>query len=351
MSPVVLGKALRRSLEQVRYVTPVRFGASGGLTRAVYRQVEREFGMLAPPVALHSPAPEVMAASWVLLRETMIASWHAPRSAKEAVASTVSVNNACPYCVAVHGATLNGLLRDPTAQAISENRFDDIIDPELLAVATWARTGNPPQAAPLPAAQAPELVGVAGTFEYFNRMVNVFLDKSPLPSHVPARMRGTMLRLLSVLMRGPAGRQRAPGTSLDLLGATEPSPDLAWAADAPHIAGAFARAAATIDVAGERSVPEPVRQLVTARLAGWDGAPTGLGRAWLTEAVAGLPPADRPAGRVALLTALASHQVGDADIEELARSGADDRRIVEVAAWASLAAASSRLGPLLKSYR
>jgi AhpD family alkylhydroperoxidase len=351
VSPVVLGKALRRSLEQVRYVTPVKFGASSGLTRAVYRQVEREFGMLAPPVALHSPAPEVMAASWLLLRETMVASWHASRSAKEVVASTVSVNNACPYCVAVHGATLHGLLRDPTAQAISETRFDDISDPELLAIATWARTGKPPRPTPLPPEQAAELVGVAVTFEYYNRMVNVFLDESPLPSHVPTKMRGTMMRLLSVLMRGPAGQQHAAGESLELLPAAEPSPDVAWAADAPHIASAFARAAATIGTAGERSVPESVRQLVTARLAGWDGEPMGLGRAWLVEAVDGLPPADRAAGRVALLTAFASHQVGQADIDEFRRCGADDQRLIEVAAWAGFAVASSRLVPIMTSYR
>ncbi len=346
MSPVVPGKALRRSLEQVRYVKPVKFGASAGLTRAVYRQVEREFGMLAPPVALHSPAPEVMAASWVILRETMIASWHASRSAKEVVASTVSVNNACPYCVAVHSATLHGLLRDPTAAAISELRFDDIVDPELAAVASWVRTGRPPS---LPPQQAPELVGVAVTFEYFNRMVNVFLDESPLPPHVPTRMHGTMLRLLSVLMRGPASRPHEPGASLDLLPAAGTTGT--WAAGAPHIAAAFARAAAAINAAGERSVPDAVRHLTEAKLAAWDGTPLGISRAWVVDAVAALPPADRRAGRIALLTALASHQVGRADVDEFTASGADDRRLVEVAAWASMAAASSRLGPITASYR
>src|ERR1039457_6101964 len=44
-------------LTQVRHVTPVRIGAGPGLVRQVYRQVEREFGVLAPPMALHSPAP------------------------------------------------------------------------------------------------------------------------------------------------------------------------------------------------------------------------------------------------------------------------------------------------------
>ncbi|MER7015286.1 carboxymuconolactone decarboxylase family protein [Saccharopolyspora sp. NPDC000359] len=351
MGPVVLGKALRRSLEQIRYVAPVRFSAAQGLTRAVYRQVEREFGMLAPPVVLHSPAPAVMAASWVVLRETMIASWRSPRSAKEVVASTVSVNNACPYCVAVHGATLHGLLRGPTALAISERRFEDLPDPGLRAIAEWIRTGLPPRERPLPPDQAPELIGVAVAFEYFNRVVNIFLDDSPLPPHVPDRLRGTMLRLLSALMRRPAGRHREPGASLELLPAVEPAPDLTWADSAPHIADAFARATAVVDLAGERSVPGSVRRLVASRLADWDGTPPGLSREWLDEATAGLPSADRAAGRFALLTAFASHQVSPSDISALTSTGVGDRGLVEIAAWAALTAATSRLTSITASYR
>ena len=77
----------------------------------MYRQVERDFGMLAPPVALHSPAPEALAAVWVILRESLVATGLAGRPGKEAVAATISLANSCPYCVDVHGATLMGLLK------------------------------------------------------------------------------------------------------------------------------------------------------------------------------------------------------------------------------------------------
>jgi hypothetical protein len=50
-------------LTQVRYVSPVRRGAAQGLARRVYEQVEREFGVLAPSLALLSPAPRVLAAA------------------------------------------------------------------------------------------------------------------------------------------------------------------------------------------------------------------------------------------------------------------------------------------------
>lgn len=38
--------------------------------------------MLAPPVALHSPAPEVLAASWVMMREILIVPGTVDRTTK-----------------------------------------------------------------------------------------------------------------------------------------------------------------------------------------------------------------------------------------------------------------------------
>lgn len=64
-------------------------------------------------------------------------------------------------------------------------------------------------------------------------------------------------------------------------------------------------------------------------------AETGLsGRAWLADAVDPLGEDDRPAARLALLAAAGSHLVTDF----LAR-GHDDRALVEVTAWGSMAAA------------
>src|SRR4051794_40035248 len=105
MAGSLLHKALRRSLDQIRYVTPVRAPAADDTVARVYQQVERDFGMLAPPVALHSPAPGPLAACWMMLRESLLADGQVQRGAKEAVAAAVSVANSCPYCVTVHAAT------------------------------------------------------------------------------------------------------------------------------------------------------------------------------------------------------------------------------------------------------
>ncbi len=82
-----------------------------------------------------------------------------------------------------------------------------------------------------------------------------------------------------------------------------------------------------------------VRELVLSDLAGWQGELPGVSRAWAADAVAPLAPADRPVGRLALLTARASYQIDPGVIEQCRTGGLDDEALIEVTAWASLRAA------------
>ena len=136
-----------------------------------------------------------------------------------------------------------------------------------------------------------------------------------------------------------ADRRRARRTSLDLLPSAALPGDLAWAGGNPSIAGAFARASAAVGEAGARSVPEAVRDLVVAEVLSWDGRPVGPSRAWVADAVAALPASDRPAGRLTLLTALASYQVDDEVIDDVRSQGGGDQSLVELVAWAAMTTA------------
>ncbi|OLE28524.1 MAG: hypothetical protein AUG49_02160 [Catenulispora sp. 13_1_20CM_3_70_7] len=299
-----------------------------------------------PPLALHSPAPELLAAGWLTLRETLVADGAAGRAAKEVAASAVSLANTCPYCVAVHTATVNALVRGHEAEAIAQDRFDDIADDRLRAVARWARDGAVRDTAaahelPFPAEQAPELIGVTVVFHYLNRMVNVFLPDVPMPDGTPRAALPVVAKVLGTLMRRAARRPKPAGTSADLLPAAGLPADLAWAAGSPAIAGAFARAARAVEQGAREAVPPSVAELLPRLLRGWDGRPLGLDRTWLAEAVAELPPADRPAGRLALLVALASWQT-DAETIDAYRAGAGtgaDRTLIQLTAWAAFSAA------------
>ncbi|MFF5207181.1 carboxymuconolactone decarboxylase family protein [Streptosporangium sp. NPDC000396] len=353
MGRILTPVARRSALSQIQQVSPVKPGAARDLVAAVYEQVERDFGMLAPPVILHSPAPEPLAACWLILRESLLAHGTVNRAIKEVVAAAVSLGNTCPYCVGVHSATLGGLVRGRYAAEIAGDRIEAIADPGVRRIAAWARVSGTREAAarhdlPLPAGQVAELAGVAVTFQYFNRMVNIFLGESPVPPEVPAGARGGLMRLLGLFMRPTARRFHPPGASLGLLPAAPPPAELFWPDGAANITEAFARACAAVEEGAHRSVPEPVRDVVAAELAAWNGEPTGLSRAWVSDAVAVLPAAQRPAGRLALLTAMASHQVDQPVIDEFRREVPGDRALIELTSWASLAAAR-RVGSWLRT--
>ena len=344
MAGSLLQTALRRSLDQIRHVTPVKAAGADDTVTRVYRQAERDFGMLAPPVALHSPAPGPLAATWTMLRESLLADGRVPRGVKEAVAAAVSVGNACPYCVAVHSATLYGLLGSSTSAAVSSGDVESIADPEVRAITQWARRSAnrhdcQSQDAPFSKEQAPEIVGVAVTFQYLNRMVNIFLAESPLPPAVPAVARRGALRALGRFTSHAARATHQPGASLDLLPAAPLPPDLWWAADNQPVADAFARASAAIEAAGRQHVPASVQAVLRSRLAGWDGQPLGLSRSWVQDEVLALPAAEQAAGRLALLTAFASFQVDQPVIDAFRREQPGDEALVALTSWASMTAA------------
>jgi hypothetical protein len=317
--------AVRRSLNDTRHIGVVKRRHARGLVADVYRQVEREFGMLAPPTALHSASPEALAASWTILRETLLAQGVADRASKEAVATGVSEANGCPYCVDVHGMTLASI--------------PDAADPSALT--SWARLGATAHgvtAPPCPPEQAAELIGVAVAFHYYNRVVNVFLRDSPFPSHVPESAKPKARKVLGGVLRpSPAGPR--PGDSLDFLPPAPRPDDLWWASSNQFVADAFARAYATTETVGTRSVPAGVRALVRGRLSVWDGRPPGLSRSWVDDPVATLPAEEQAAGRLALTIALASYQVDETMVEEFRRTAPEDGTLVELASWSSMTAA------------
>ena len=328
---------------QLRYVQPVFDPAPGTVTADVYDQVEQDLRVVIPPVLLHSPAPDVLAAYWALMRETLHAAGTVPRRDKEIVAAAVSVANICPYCADMHSIGMYDLSTEHEAEAIVRDRIDELDDDRLRRHAAWARAAHTPDvstgAPPFPEDHRPELVGVVVAFHYLTRMVNVFLSNFLLPPRLAPAARRRLKHGISRILAPTLRADREPGLSVPLLPDAALTGSAAWAAGSPVVAAAVARAYAAFEAAGERSVPDPVRALVGRRLAGWRGEETGLSRQWCEDLIAELPARERAAGRVALLTALASYQVDEDVIGEFRNGCPDDRVLVETAAWASFAAA------------
>jgi AhpD family alkylhydroperoxidase len=278
----------------------------------------------------------VLAAAWLMLRESLVAAGTSSRADREVVAAAVSEANSCPYCVEVHGMALGSLGDPATAAAIGNGDLKSIEDSETRRLAAWSR-GDGLLPAGVPASTASEFAGVATVFHYLNRMVSVFLGPSPLPETVPASARAKAKAVLGYFLK--PGEAPLAGVSLELLPMSR-ADGPGWAAPGGILADAFSRATAAIEKAGERVLPPRVRDIVRRELKAWDGHPPGLSRAWVDPVLAELPPSERPAARLALLVAKAAYQV-DAEIVEDVRIGRpDDRGLVELVSWASLAAAS-----------
>lgn len=341
MNNAILAAATRKALAQVRYVSPVPPARADGLVADVYAQVKRDFGMVAPPIALHSPAPTALAAAWMLLRETLLVPGRVTRAEKEVVAAAVSAANACPYCVTVHTAAVRGLTGGSEPARIT---LGQIANPGLNEIARWAgsvgRSGPGLPTGLVTAGAFTELAGVAVTFHYLNRMVDVFLPDSPLPMRLPAPAGGILIRALSSVMLSP---NPVPGAALDLLPKAPLPAELGWTSGEPRIAAALGRAAAAFDEAGAEVVPGRVRELLHDTLARWNGNAPGPSQAWADAAVAGLAVPDRAAGRLAILTAMAPYQVRPEDIGAFLASVSEARRadyaLVRLTSWASMAAA------------
>jgi AhpD family alkylhydroperoxidase len=337
----------RTMAKQIRHVRPIARAAADATTQRIATQIERDLGAFVPPFALHAAAPTVLAACWMMLRESLVPG-HADRRSKEAVAAAVSRLNACTYCVDAHTAALHALGEATTADALAGAAPPREADGTLAPWVAWAAATRSPGAhalrhPPFPPAAAPEIVGIAFCFHYINRMVAIFLAPSPLPFEHP-RLKALARHVIAPILTRLLHRPLAPGESLAWLPDAALAPDFAWAAANPTIAAAFARAAAAFDLAGSAVLPAEVRTLVHDRLQAWQGEETGLGRRWLEDAVVTLDDEHRPVARLALLAAFAPFQVDDAILADLHRTrpdtpGSGDAALIAATAWASFTAA------------
>src|SRR5262249_62051970 len=143
-------------------------------------------------------------------------------------------------------------------------------------------------------------------------------------------------------------RTASPGAALRLPPESPMPADLSWATSNSYVAGALARVAAAADEAGRAALPDPVRELVSSRVAAWQRAARGLSRAWVTQDIASLDVADQPLAALALLVALAPSQIDSSVIAAFRARRFTDRDLVGAAGWAAFTAAR-RVGRWLAS--
>nr|WP_055508874.1 carboxymuconolactone decarboxylase family protein [Nonomuraea pusilla] len=303
----------------LRYVSPVRPQEATGLVAEVYAQLSRDFGMARMAVFLTmSPAQDVLAATWAMLRESLLAG-KASRTGKEVVALGVSIANRCPFCVAAHATLLHATGDHDLAETIAAGGTPS--DPWHADLLAWAASTRAPSTAALPAAlpasglpfpdaEAPEYVGTALAFHFINRIASALLTENLLPGNLQKSrlVRSAGGRALARTVRRPL----TPGASLPLVAHLPVGPEPVWAEGTP--VGAAYAALRAAGGAGGALLGQDARDVVLDAVAAWDGEHPPMGATWLSEPLAALPERDRPAARLALLVALAPYRVTDADV-------------------------------------
>jgi AhpD family alkylhydroperoxidase len=310
----------------------------------IYGQIRRDFGAVPDPFLLHSCSPRLLGGVWAVCRETLVAG-RAQRHLTELIATVVSQINSCPYCVDAHATMLRADGRGALASSVLRGTGRDGLD-ETRDLATWAAATRSPDAAvladpPFEGELAPEMIGTAVAFHYINRMVTILASESPFPG--PRALRPLTTRIAPRLFANAVRRPKMAGASLLFLDEAELPEDMGWAKGNPAVASAFAGFIAAIDEEAHDSIGRDARAVVEDRVRAWKGEQQGLSRGWTEPSIAELSEREAPAARLALLAALAPHQIDDGLIDAYRRHEPADPRLLALLAWAS-AQAARRVG-------
>ena len=318
-----------------RYTTPVSRKSATGIVAAVYQQIAADFILANGPLMSLSPTPDLLAATWSLLREAQLAG-RAPRVTKEAVGTAVSMANRCQFCVDAHTALLHAAGEHALAEALW--RGNDPADPELAALVAWAAATARHDAidrvaAPFPPELTGEYVGAVLVTHFINRMVSSLLNENLLPGRIGDL--ALVRRIAGGALSRAVRRQPRDGESLPLLGeVTAPVP--VWAGDSP-IATAYA-ALRTAAATGEAQLGSAAKDIVLSTIAGWDGVRAQFAEGGLEAALARIPSGDWPGARLALLAAIAPHHISDADVAAWRAIEASDAALIRLVAFGAMAA-------------
>ncbi|THV41611.1 carboxymuconolactone decarboxylase family protein [Glycomyces buryatensis] len=311
----------------IRHVAAVEPAAAEGLTAELYQQAKFELGVIGSPITMLSPAPELHAPLWSLLRESLLVGGPAERTAKEVVATTIAVKNRCTFCTDAHSMMLHAAGEHDLAEGLRIGEPP----PEWAELAAWAV--DPRADGPFPAEAAPRFIGTALVFEIVTRLVKV-LAANASPHPVTATKLGRTVA--SRRVRDAVAAELDPGLSLPLLAGRpewleELWPTLdptipAWAGDSPvGLAWAQLRAVAAC---GRGALSDQAANAVedaieaSLRRSGTRPGPVSL------AGIDALPEREALGARLAAAAALDPASVTDADVSAWRSGEVDDHDTV-----------------------
>ncbi|MGC5284952.1 carboxymuconolactone decarboxylase family protein [Micromonospora sp. DT231] len=313
-----------------RFTTPVKASAATGRTAEVYRQMSDDFLGPLPTFQVLAAVPEVLAATWALMREALLAG-DASRVERELVAAAVSRANRCQFCVDSHAMLLHALGEPKLAEAVV--RGGTPAGAGHAALVGWAQASRSPRATDWASPYGPEVTGTLLAFHFINRIVSALLAPDLLPAGL---QRSPLVRSVGGWLSARAARDpKEPGRGLALLDAgTTAAPG--WAGDSPvGVAYAALTDAAT---RGGDLLGDVGRQTVTATVRWEDGRFPARPADWAVDLVRDVPGVDRVGTRIALLAAFAPSAITVGDVALWRLSHPADADLVRLVAFGAITA-------------
>ena len=320
-----MGKVLEMlAPSSVHKLTPKPPKHTDGLAKEVYEQMREEF-MIAGPFVLHGDIPELLAAAWCVVRETLLCG-DASRGNKEIIAWAISESNECPFCIGAHRAAV----RETGAKEQSIEQWARF---SFSAEATAVKFTHQEHIA--------EFIGTLTAFHYLNRMVSVFLDEKMMPMpKVMDPVTDSMAKAMMVGVINKGGKKPA-GESLKFL----PNPDPAhawkpeWAEDNQIITKAIAAWSSTIETVALDHMRPKLLDFLRSETQTWQGGRINRSDIPDKNIPSYLSRSDREAAKLALLIIMAPHAVEDADVDVALNTGWSQENILALTAWSALQAA------------
>ncbi|MEV6970317.1 carboxymuconolactone decarboxylase family protein [Hamadaea sp. NPDC051192] len=293
-----------------RFVTPAPVRQASGLTAEVYRQLREEFLGPVPTFQVLSAVPELMAATWSLMREALLAG-DTSRADRELVATAVSQANRCRFCVDAHVMLLHALGEHDLAEAAARDEAP-AAKHDLVA---WAQASrNPLTAGWTDDGHSAELTGTVFAFHFINRMVSALLDPDLLPGGL---QRSSVVRTVGGRLYAKVAREaKVPQTTVERAYAD------------------LRRVASNADGLLSATAQHHIAAVVSAE----DGIHPARPADWAVDLVRDLPALDRVGARIALLAAFAPSALSQGDVALWRLSHPADADLVRLVAYGAITA-------------
>ncbi len=200
----------------IKYIKYVSAKQASPQIEAIYLQIKQDFGLLAEPFTLHSAIPDLLAAVWIATREICLINQQVSRTYIEAISTAISYSNSCKYCVDAHSIMLLSLNDKSVNKAIKTANFELIEDSKLKKISKWSLNNsntdneiffNPP----FSKKEAPEIIGTAFIFNYINRVVEIFLKKSPVSEKKIGK--SFLMKIASLMFSRAVKKEKKAGDS------------------------------------------------------------------------------------------------------------------------------------------